>query len=69
MDETRKAVLEELARLLAQAWPDPENRVCLERDMFPHTREEAYFVQDGMHRLLGGGSFRLESWCHKSKNA
>ena len=54
MDETRKAVLEELARLLAQAWPDPANRVRIERDMFPHNREEAYFVQDGMHRLLGG---------------
>ena len=54
MDETRKAVLEELARLLAKAWPDPANRVRIERDMFPHNREEAYFVQDGMHRLLGG---------------
>ena len=69
MDEARKAVLEELVRLLAQAWPDPANRVRIERDMFPHNREEAYFVQDGMHRLLGGGSFRLESWRYKSKNA
>lgn len=54
MDEARKAILEELARLLAQAWPDPTNRVRLERDMFPHNREEAYFVQDGMHQLLDG---------------
>ena len=52
MDRARKAILEQLAELLARAWPDPANRVRLERDLFPHNRDEAYLVQDGMHRLL-----------------
>ena len=52
MDRARKAILEQLAELLARAWPEPANRVRLERDLFPHNRDEAYLVQDGMHRLL-----------------
>ncbi|MDG2405517.1 MAG: hypothetical protein P8M25_11335, partial [Paracoccaceae bacterium] len=52
MDEARKAILEQLAELLARAWPDPTNSVRLERNLFPHNRDEAYFVQDCMHRLL-----------------
>ena len=53
MNKACKEILEELAELLAQAWPDPAKRARLERRMFPHNWHEAYFVQDWMHRSLG----------------
>jgi 2-keto-4-pentenoate hydratase len=53
MDIERRDIMQYLAAQLAKAWPDPANPIYLERQMFPHNRNEAYFVQDEMHRQLG----------------
>ena len=55
MDESRKAVLEDLAGMLSASWRDPANKVAVDPRFYPRNRTEAYFVQDRMHDELGQG--------------
>ncbi len=59
MNETRKAVLSELAVMLSTAWRDPGNPASIGPRLYPRDRAEAYFVQDLMHETLGQG---LAGW-------
>ena len=59
MDDTRKAVLSELAAMLSTAWRDPGNPASIDSRFYPRDRAEAYFVQDLMHETLGQG---LAGW-------
>ena len=59
MDGPRKAVLGELAEMLAASWRDPGNPVTIDPRFYPRDRAEAYFVQDLMHEELGQG---LAGW-------
>ena len=55
MDESRKAVLEDLVAMLSASWRDPANKVAVDPRFYPRNRTEAYFVQDRMHDELGQG--------------
>ena len=59
MDESRKAVLEDLVAMLSASWRDPANKVAVAPRLYPRNRTEAYFVQDRMHEELGQG---LAGW-------
>ena len=59
MDESRKAVLEDLVAMLSASWRDPANKVAVAPRLYPRNRTEAYFVQDRMHDELGQG---LAGW-------
>jgi 2-keto-4-pentenoate hydratase len=59
MDETRKAVLSELAAMLSAAWHKAGKPVTVDARFYPRDRAEAYFVQDLMHEKLGQG---LAGW-------
>ena len=59
MDESRKAVLDELAAMLSVSWHDPANPVAVDPRLYPRDRAEAYYVQDRMHDELDQ---RLAGW-------